>query len=180
MSKITVEVVKRRHDSTRLRVSDDEEERVSQIARRAFRLLEEVQWDEGVEVIKVTVEKRDQFSMQVGQSLPFLMTEFQIPFVLPHGGYGLEEEFSKENRLVAKVRWQGHHAETLQVYLGEMYLSRRDIELKNTEIETVARGIIQAMQHVVFHRQSRFQRMADWLNRGAQRLEPLLEAQAAA
>jgi len=178
MAKVTVDRVKPTYGRTAFLVSDEEDERVYRIARRAFDLFEGAGWDGGLEVIKCTVWRKHQYSAQDGQSRPFLMTTFQLPITPPHH-HGLEEEFLQDNKLLVRVEWEGHHVGRLLVYPGEGPAGR-DIVLKDIQIETVAKGLVQAVQQAVEKRQRRFESMGTWLDRGTQGLASVLGEQVAA
>jgi len=178
MAKITIDRLKFTYLQAALQVSDEEDERVYRIARKAFDLFEEARWDDGLEVIKCTLRRQHLFSVREGDSKAFLVVSFQLPITPPHF-HGVETEFSKENRLVIRVEWSGNHENRLRAYLEEKSVGN-DIMLEDTEDETVAKGLVQAVRQAVENRQQRLNSIEEWLERRAQRLASVLEQKEAA
>jgi len=173
MGKVTVDKVKPAYGKTPLLVSDEEDKRVYSMARKASDLFEEAGWGDGLEVIKCTVRRQYQHSAQESQTRPFLMVTFQLPITPPYL-HGFEKEFLKNNRLEVWIEWEEHHADRLRVHLGG------DIVLKDTEIETVAKGLVQAVRQAVTQRQHQAASMEVWLDREARSLESVFKEQVVA
>ena len=161
-------------------VSSEDEIRGIRIVQRTFDLLERIEWNQCVEVIKITLQTQGQFSAQTQGYAPHLMIDFQIPFTPFH--YLTESSLAKDQRFVIEARWEGHHEELLKVTRrdGDQKVSLGQVELKDANADTLARALIEAMAIAMGRRQGTATRTVDWLSRETDRLKSLIEDPVAA
>jgi len=154
-------------------VSSEDEDRAIRIVRRTFELLKQIEWDQCVEVIKVTLQTRGQYSAQIQRHAPFLMIGFQIPFTPFH--YTNESTLAKDQKLVIDIHWEGHHEERLSVTRVDGKVSLGEIDLQDAETDTLAKGLITAMAMVMGRRKGTVHNTANWLGREIGKLRTLVE-----
>lgn len=182
MAKITVEIKKETSIfGEKLQVSEKEQQKVFQIAAKTLALLEEIGWEDRVEIIKATAWK-DEYGPE---RILGLKTDFQVVFSpsIVSTSDREEEKFKKEQRLKVTARWNDRK-NSISVYKDEIgptgdkylcYLSPED-----REIDTLARALIEAMEAGICKRLKELQNTTHWLEEADRELTSLCQVPAKA